>query len=44
MGEWIGTGMDGGWLCVVPVEEKTEREQIIDKRKKGNFPFLPANR
>ena len=43
MDEWVGTGMDGGWLCVVPVEETTEREQII-KRKKGKIPFLPANR
>ena len=24
--EWVGTGMDRGCLCVVPVEETTERE------------------
>ena len=40
----MGRGWNGWRLCVVPVEEWTEREQIIDKKKKGNFPFLPANK
>ena len=44
MDELVGTGIDRGWLCVVPVEERTERKQIIDKGKKGKIPFLPANR
>ena len=44
MDEWVGTGMDGGWLCVVLVEERTQREQIINKRKDRKFFFLSGNR
>ena len=43
--EWVETGMDGGWLCVVLIKERTERSRLLTRKRREKFLFfLPIDR
>ena len=44
MDEWVGTGMDGGWLSVVPVEETTERNRLLIRKRREIFLLFLIDR
>ena len=36
----VETEMDRGWLCVVPVEERTERNRLLTRKIRERFLFF----